>query len=198
MAKLDDRTTPPAELGAAYGELGLILMAAEYYEAAASCYLTAQALVPDDAQWPYYLGHLYRIQGDTAKAARFFSQASDLRPGDAPTLVWLGEMYLDQNRPGQAEPLFLRALSQDPSSAAASRASGVRPREQRILARDRLSGAGVGVEPGHSACTTPWRRPIATWASWIGLERTWSGGEPGGRLLTIRSWRPTRPCCRAR
>ena len=75
MAKLEDKTTPSKQLGAAYGELGLILMAAEYYEAAASSYLTAQALVPDDAQWPYYLGHLYRIQGDAPKAARFFSRA---------------------------------------------------------------------------------------------------------------------------
>ena len=83
------RTTPPAELGDAYGELGLILMAAEYCEAAASCYLTAQALVPDDARWPYYLGHLYRIKGEATKGAEFFSRALELRPADAPTLIWL-------------------------------------------------------------------------------------------------------------
>jgi tetratricopeptide (TPR) repeat protein len=124
MAKLEDRTTPPAELGATYGELGLILMAAEYYEAAASCYLTAQALLPDDARWPYYLGHLYRIKGEAAKAAEFFARALDLQQADAPTLIWLGEMYLDQDRPDQAEPLFLRALSRDPSSAAALSGAG--------------------------------------------------------------------------
>jgi tetratricopeptide (TPR) repeat protein len=124
MAKLGDRTTPPAELGEAYGELGLILMAAEYYEAAASCYLTAQALVPDDARWPYYLGHLYRIKGEGAKAAEFFSRALELQPADTPTLIWLGEMYLDQDRPDQAEPLFLQALSRDPSSAAALSGAG--------------------------------------------------------------------------
>lgn len=119
MARLEDRTTPPEELGAAYGELGLILMAAEYYEAAASCYQTAQALVPDDVRWPYYLGHLYRLQGETVKAAQSFSRALDLRPADTPTLIWLGEMYLDQDRSEQAEPLFLRALSRDPGSASA-------------------------------------------------------------------------------
>jgi len=123
-AKLGDRTTPPAELGDAYGELGLILMAAEYYEGAASCYLTAQALVPDDARWPYYLGHLYRITGEGAKAAEFFSRALELQPADTPTLIWLGEMYLDQDRPDQAEPLFLQALSRDPSSAAALSGAG--------------------------------------------------------------------------
>jgi tetratricopeptide (TPR) repeat protein len=124
MAKLEDRTTPPSVLGDAYGELGLILMAAEYYEAAASCYLTAQTLAPDDARWPYYLGHLHRIKGEAAKAAEFFSRALELQPADTPTLIWLGEMYLDQDRPEQAEPLFLRALSRDPSSAAALSGAG--------------------------------------------------------------------------
>jgi tetratricopeptide (TPR) repeat protein len=124
MAKLGDRATPAAELGDAYGQLGLILMAAEYYEAAASCYLTAQALVPGDARWPYYLGHLYRIKGEAAKAADFFSRALELQPADTPTLIWLGEMYLDQDRPDQAEPLFLQALSRDASSAAALSGAG--------------------------------------------------------------------------
>lgn len=119
MAKREDRTTPPAELGAAYGDLGLILMASEFYQAAASCYLTAQALIPDDARWPYYLGHLYRLRGEPVKAAEFFSRALDLRPADTPTLIWLGEVHLDQNRPDQAEPLFLRALTREPGSAAA-------------------------------------------------------------------------------
>jgi tetratricopeptide (TPR) repeat protein len=124
MAKLEDRTTPRAELADAYGELGLILMAGEYYDSAASCYLTAQALMPNDAKWPYYLGHLYRIQGDAAKAAQFFSRALELQPADAPTLIWLGEAYLDQDRPDQAEPLFLRTLSRDPGSAAALSGAG--------------------------------------------------------------------------
>ena len=32
MARLENRTTPPTQLADAYGELGLILMAAEYYD----------------------------------------------------------------------------------------------------------------------------------------------------------------------
>ncbi len=123
MAKLEDRTTP-AELGEAYAELGLILMATEYYETAASCYLTAQALAPDDARWPYYLGHLHRIKGEAARAAEFFSRALELQPADTPTLIWLGEMYLNQDRPDQAEPLFLQALSRGPGSAAALSGAG--------------------------------------------------------------------------
>jgi tetratricopeptide (TPR) repeat protein len=135
MAKREDRSTPPAELGAAYGELGLILMAAEYYEAAASCYLAAQALAPGEARWPYYLGHLHRLQGESAKAAAFFSRALDLQPADTPTMIWLGEMYLDQDRPDQAEPMFLRALTRDPGSAAALSGVGRAEVEKRDFAR---------------------------------------------------------------
>lgn len=119
MVKRADTTTRPEDLGAAYGDLGLILMASEFYQAAASCYLTAQAVAPDDVRWPYYLGHLYRLQGEPVKAAQFFSRALELRPADTPTLIWLGETHLDQNRPDQAEPMFLRALSREPGSAAA-------------------------------------------------------------------------------
>ena len=119
MGKLEDRRTPPVELGNAYGDLGLILMAAEYYQAAASCYLNAEALAPDVMRWPYYLGHLYRLEGEGAQAAEAFARASELRPRDLPTLVWLGETYLDQSRPEAAARAFIQALSIAPRSAAA-------------------------------------------------------------------------------
>ena len=124
MAKLEDRSTSATDLADAYGALGLVLMAAEYYEAAASCYLNAQALVPDAARWPYYLGHLYRIKGDAAKAAEFFSRALEAQPGDIATLIWLGEIYLDRGEPDRAEPLFVQALAASSSSAAALAGAG--------------------------------------------------------------------------
>ncbi len=111
--------TPPDERGNAYGELGLVLMAAGYDDTAASCYLNAQALVPNAVRWPYYLGHLYRIKGEPAKAAESFERVLELRPTDLATLVWLGEMYFDEGRPEAAEPLFIQALSREPGSAAA-------------------------------------------------------------------------------
>ena len=119
LEKLEDRRTPRAELGDAYGSLGLVLMAAEYYEVATSCYLHAQALAPDARRWPYYLGHLYRFTGDGAKAAEAFTRAAELQPSDLATQVWIGETYLDQSRPEAAEHAFTQALSLDPRSAAA-------------------------------------------------------------------------------
>ena len=108
--------TSDLELGNAYGALGRLLMAAEYREAAEQCFLNAQALVPADARWPYYLALLYKDLGDAAKSLASFERAVQLQPDDLPTLVWLGRAYLDQGRAAQAEPLFMKALALQPSS----------------------------------------------------------------------------------
>jgi tetratricopeptide (TPR) repeat protein len=70
-------------------------------------------------RWPYYLAHLYRLRGESVKAAAYFERALQIRPDEAAALVWLGEMYVDQGRPEQAEPLFTRALSRQPRLLAA-------------------------------------------------------------------------------
>ena len=104
-------TAAPRDLGNAYGEYGMLLHAAEYHEAATPAYLNAQALVPDDRRWPYYLAQLYRSVGDTAAAMAAFRRVLELQPDDVPSLVWLGRMRMDQGQPDLAEPLFARAQS---------------------------------------------------------------------------------------
>jgi tetratricopeptide (TPR) repeat protein len=107
------------ELGTEYGEMGKLLMAAEYDNAAEPCFLNAQALMPGDMRWPYYLGHLYARGGQPARSAAAFERALELQPADVQTLVRLGGIYLDQGRPADAEPLFARAVSLEPRLAAA-------------------------------------------------------------------------------
>ena len=114
-----ERGAPPSERGNAYGELGLVLMAAGYNDTAAACYLHAQALTPNIARWPYYLGHLYKTTGEAAKAVGAFERAFELGPTDLATVVWLGEMYLADGRTEMAERVFTHALSLEPGSAAA-------------------------------------------------------------------------------
>jgi tetratricopeptide (TPR) repeat protein len=109
----------PAELAAAYGELGKLLMAATFLEAAEPCYLNARTLGPDDRRWPYYLGHLYRVKGPLPKAIEAFERAETLQPNDVATLVWLGDVYLAEGRVEAAEPLFEKAVALDPKVAAA-------------------------------------------------------------------------------
>ncbi|MCH7749969.1 MAG: tetratricopeptide repeat protein [Acidobacteria bacterium] len=119
LMRTTENGMPPDERGNAYGELGLVLMAAGYNDRAASCYLNAQALAPDAVRWPYYLGHLYKTQGEPAQAAESFERVLELRPTDLAALVWLGEMYLAEGRLEAAERVFAHALSLEPGSAAA-------------------------------------------------------------------------------
>ena len=133
--RLAEPRTPAVELGNAFGELGLVLMAAEYDEAAAHSLGSAIDLAPDAMRWPYYLGHLYGVQGDRAAAAELFARAHALRPSDLPTLARLGEALLDQNRPDAAEEAFMRALALDPRSAAALAGVGRAALARRDAAR---------------------------------------------------------------
>jgi tetratricopeptide (TPR) repeat protein len=119
-----------AELGPAYGELGMLFHAAEYFDAALPAYLNARDLTPDDPRWPYYLGHLYRRIGDTANATASFNRTVTLRPSDVPALVWLARGHLDQGAAVEAEPLLQKAQSLSPKSVAVVAALG-----QAALAR---------------------------------------------------------------
>ena len=116
-SSLDEAATPDAR-AAAYGAMGMLLMAATHFEPAEACFLNAQTLSPGDRKWPYYLGHLYKAKGPLEKSAASFERALELTPGDVATLVWLGEVYLAQGRADAADPIFAKALSVQPSAAA--------------------------------------------------------------------------------
>jgi tetratricopeptide (TPR) repeat protein len=109
----------PRELADAYGAMGMLLMAAEYRDEAETCLLNAADLAADAVKWPYYLAHLYRAAGDTAKSEAAFERVLRLQPRQVSALVWLGDAFLDQGRPEQAQPLFERALAEEPRSIAA-------------------------------------------------------------------------------
>ena len=103
----------------AYGEVGRLLMAAEYFEAAEPYLLHAQAQAPEDVRWPYYLGHVHMANAEPAQAVAAFQRALQLQPDDLATLVWLGNLHLDQGEPQRAEPLFSRAIAAQPTLVAA-------------------------------------------------------------------------------
>jgi tetratricopeptide (TPR) repeat protein len=111
--------TPATELGAAYGEMGKLLQAATFFDAAEACYVNAETLAPTDRRWPYYLGHLYKVKGPLDNSVASFERALQMQPDDVANLVWLGDAYLAQGRADAAEPVFARALSLEPKSAAA-------------------------------------------------------------------------------
>jgi tetratricopeptide (TPR) repeat protein len=151
-ATTEKSSVPNAELGGAYGEMGKLLMAAEFPSEAEPCYLNAQALAPGDPRWSYYLGHLYRVKGDTARAAVLFERTLQLRPDDVPALIWLGETSLDQGRLDQATSAFSKALSLQPRLVAARVGLG-----RAALARRDYAGA---VEQFEAALTLDRRASI--------------------------------------
>jgi tetratricopeptide (TPR) repeat protein len=136
LAARERSTGSSPELGAAYGEMGKLLMAAEFVGEAEPCFLNAQALAPGDPRWSYYLGQLYRARGDTAKAAALFERTLQLRPDDVPALIWLGDTSLEQGRLDQATSAFSKALSLQPRLVAARVGLG-----RAALARRDYAGA---------------------------------------------------------
>ena len=104
----------------------MLLQAGEYYDAAEPAYLNAQALMPQEPRWPYFLAHLYKSEGDTARSIAAFSRVLEISPNDVPTLIWLGRGYLDQGQADKAEPLFERARQLAPQVPRCSSASGRR------------------------------------------------------------------------
>jgi tetratricopeptide (TPR) repeat protein len=114
---LADRVEAP-ELASAFGQYGMVLQAAEFYDVAEPTYLSAQKLAPDEIRWPYYLASLYKSRGETDKAEASYKRVLELRPDDLPTLIWLGRLHLDQGRPEAAEPLFAKASALAPRTVA--------------------------------------------------------------------------------
>jgi tetratricopeptide (TPR) repeat protein len=114
LRKAMNGSSTDAELATAYGQYGMVLQAAEFFDAAEPCYLNAQALAPEEMRWPYYLADLHKSRGETDAAETAFKRVLQLKPDDLATLIWLGRLHLDQGRPEEAEPLFTKALNLAP------------------------------------------------------------------------------------
>jgi len=119
IALAQNAATPTFDLSNAYGEMGKLLMAAQYGDAAERCFLNAQTLNTSDYRWPYYLAQLYRSRGDAQQSLTFFQRTLQLQPDDVATLVWLGDTNLALGRPDVAEPQFQKALTLQSSSVSA-------------------------------------------------------------------------------
>lgn len=144
------------ERGLAYGRMAVLLHAAEYYEAAEPGYLNAQALMPDEPRWPYYLAHLYKGRGETARSSASFARVLELVPNDVATLVWLGRAYLDQGQAEKAEPLFVRAQTEAPRTVAVLVGLGQTAIARRDLARAvTLLEEALSLDPSAASIHSP-------------------------------------------
>jgi tetratricopeptide (TPR) repeat protein len=172
--------TPAGERALAFGEFGMLLHAAEYYEAALPAYLNARTLASQDARWPYYLGHLFRSQGDAAAAIASFERALELSPGDVPTLVWLGRAYYEQGQPDRAQSFFERAVQAGPGTVAALAGLGQTALAQKDYARAaQVLEQALAIDPSVASLHSP-------------LAMAYRGlGDAAKAEAHLRQWRNT-------
>ena len=104
--------------GEAHGALGMLLLAADYPDAAGRCLRNAARLTPGEFRWPYYLGHVYIRLGDLNRAVESFEHALALEPDDLAAVVWLAHVHIDLDQPAEAEQLLARAWASHPRTAA--------------------------------------------------------------------------------
>ena len=118
-AIVETPTANAATRADAYGDMGKLLMAAALHDAAEPHLRRARTLAPDDARWPYYLGHLHRTTGALEESVAAFNEVLRILPDDPLTLLWLGEVHLLLGRPEEADPLFRTQLAMQPDSVVA-------------------------------------------------------------------------------
>jgi tetratricopeptide (TPR) repeat protein len=155
-AMQQDPSGDRAALAGAYGALGNVLFAAEYFMAAEAPYLNAEALAPGDFRWPYYLGHLYRRRSEWAPAAAAFERALSINRDDVAALVRLGETRLAQGQPDAAARAFETAVARNPDSTAAVYGLGraALARQQYAVAVERFERA-LALDPQASGVRYP-------------------------------------------
>jgi len=136
-------SSPAGERAAAFGDMGRLLFATEYLDAAETCFLNAQTLQPNEMRWPYFLAHVHRRRNEPGKAAALFERVLALEPENVPALIWLGDMRLIEGRPDAAEAPLAKALTLAPRSIVQAgprlRAATTQPRSKISEPRSRSS-----------------------------------------------------------
>jgi tetratricopeptide (TPR) repeat protein len=117
QSQSESRNISGANLAEAYGSLGRLFHAYEFFEPAEACYLNAARLSPGDVTWPHLLGYLYQQSGRLDEAADRFMEAGRVRPDDRAAAVRLGQVYLGLNRLREAREQFESVASTFPALA---------------------------------------------------------------------------------
>jgi tetratricopeptide (TPR) repeat protein len=98
---------------AAWGKLGMVLIAHAFYPEANVCFAQAEQLDPREPRWPYYHGETL-LHGDPDAAIPKLRQAAGIGgDGPAPRLKLAG-VLVGQGRLDEAEAEYRRVLEDDP------------------------------------------------------------------------------------
>lgn len=105
------------DLADAYGALGRVFHAYEFFEAAEAAYANASRLAPAEGTWPHLLGYLYQQTGRLEESADRFLAARRAQPDDHAAALRLGDVYLGLNRVRDAREQFQSVLTTFPAAA---------------------------------------------------------------------------------
>ena len=107
-AQAEVRTAP--ESGAAWGHLGQVLLANEFYPQAEECLVRAEALDPTNPRWPYLQSRLNPATNPlTEPKLRRAIELCDIQVVTGP-ILHLANWLLSRNRIDEAEAEFARSL----------------------------------------------------------------------------------------
>lgn len=104
-------------LGLEYGKLGQLLFTYDFLDAAEPAFLNAHSLRPQDRQWGYYLGMLYRQKGDFEAAAAQFERLLDGQSDDMLARLRLAEVHLQVGRLASSKTLLEAVIATQPRNA---------------------------------------------------------------------------------
>jgi tetratricopeptide (TPR) repeat protein len=146
-----------ADVAKAHGDLGMLLLAAEFFDSAVPSLRNAATLAPNEPRWPYYLAHAYRRLGDLSNAAHWFERMLSLDAEHAAASWWLATAYVDLNRAADAERLFARTRERAGLEVASLYGLG-----RAALAQGRFADAAAYLEQtlAHDAAASAARYPL--------------------------------------
>ncbi|MBT5901312.1 MAG: tetratricopeptide repeat protein [Opitutaceae bacterium] len=94
-----------------------LLHANGFAERAAQGWLLLGSVDPSNAQWPYYLAHLRRDEGDIGETARLLGQTVEIAPTYSPAWLQLGDLALKSAKWDLAQSHYeerLHLVAKDP------------------------------------------------------------------------------------
>ena len=103
---VEGRGVSSGKLADAYGSLGRVFHAYEFFDSAEASYLNATRMAPADVTWLHLLGYLYQQTGRLDDAVARFEEALRAQPDDRAATVRLGQVYLGLNRLREAREQF--------------------------------------------------------------------------------------------
>ncbi len=149
----------PRAVAEALAELGHWYTVYGFPGSAERCYRQAGRLDPEEARWPYFLGHVLFATSELDESREAFSRALERAPDSLPARLRLAEAELEAGHSEQAEKLFRQALDMESGCALAEAGLG----RLALGQGDFVAAAGhferaLSIQPGASALFYPLSR----------------------------------------